>query len=109
MADFPAFKHDRDAHVNAGEPMQLFLRFGEDTASQAGDHRLASLRYGVAVGTGLEVLQASKQLLRIESQYVEALFNYNLAVLSFETAKVAPVSGLSAGTSASASSSTSAR
>jgi hypothetical protein len=29
--------------------------------------------------------------LRIESQYVEALFNYHLAVVAFETAKVAPV------------------
>jgi hypothetical protein len=59
------------------------------------NRRLASLRYEVGVGTSLEVLQASEQLLRIGSQYVEALFNYHLTVLTFETAKVAPVSGLS--------------
>lgn len=59
------------------------------------------LRYEVGVGTSLEVLHASEQLLRIESQYVEALFDYHLALLTFETAKVAPVSGLSTGSSAS--------
>jgi hypothetical protein len=73
------------------------------------NHRLASLRYEVGVGTSLEVLQASEQLLRIESRYVEALFNYHLAVLTFETAKVAPVSGLSAGASTTTGSSTSTR
>ncbi|MGQ9533604.1 MAG: TolC family protein [Desulfotomaculales bacterium] len=74
------------------------------------NHRLASLRYGVGVGTSLEVLQASEQLLRLESRYVEALFNYHLALLTFETAKVAPVSGLTGGATSSASgSSTSTR
>ncbi|MBC7104641.1 MAG: hypothetical protein H5T97_01730 [Firmicutes bacterium] len=48
-------------------------------------------------------------MLRIESQYVEALYNYHLALLTFETAKVAPVSGLSAGTSTGAGSSSSTR
>ncbi|MEW6049086.1 MAG: hypothetical protein AB1609_21885 [Bacillota bacterium] len=38
--------------------------------------------------------------LRLESPYVEPLFNYSLAVLTFETARVTPVSGLSAGASA---------
>ncbi|MBC7105453.1 MAG: hypothetical protein H5T97_05920 [Firmicutes bacterium] len=47
--------------------------------------------------------------MRIESQYVEALYNYNLALLTFETARVAPVSGLSTGSSTSAGSSTSTR
>ena len=61
------------------------------------------------MGTSPEVLQASEQLLRIESQYVEALFNYHLALPTFETATVAPVSGLSTGTSTGGGSSTSAR
>ena len=57
------------------------------------------LRYGAGAGSGLGVLRASEQLVRSESRYVEALFNYHLALLTFETAKVAPVSGLSTGTS----------
>jgi hypothetical protein len=60
-------------------------------------------------GTSLGLLQASEQLLRIGSQYVEALFNYHLTVLTFEAAKVAPVSGLSTGSSTTSSSSTSTR
>ena len=73
------------------------------------NHRLASLRYEVGVGSGPEVLEASEQWLAHRARYVEALFNYHLAALTFETAKVAPVSGLSAGTSTGAGSSTSTR
>ncbi|MEW6048581.1 MAG: hypothetical protein AB1609_19260 [Bacillota bacterium] len=47
--------------------------------------------------------------MRLESRYVEALFNYHLAVLTIETARVAAISGLSAGASTSGSSSTSTR
>ncbi len=93
--------------VRAAQEALDYLKAGLEQARE--NHRLASLRYEVGVGTILEVLQASEQLLRIESQYVEALFNYNLAVLTFETARVAPVSGLSAGTSTGGSSSTSTR
>ena len=61
------------------------------------------------MGTSLVLLRASEQLLCVESWYVEALYNYNVALLTFETAKVAPVSGLSTGCSTSAGSSTSTR
>lgn len=94
-------------NVVAADKVLQSLKAGLEQARES--HRLASLRYEVGVGTSLEVLQASEQLLRIESQYVEALFNYNLALLTLETAKVAPVSGLSTGSSTSGSSSTSTR
>jgi hypothetical protein len=54
-------------------------------------------------------VEASDNGLRLESRHVEALFNYNLAVLTFETAKVAPVSGLSTGSPTTSTSSTSTR
>ncbi|MBC7105456.1 MAG: hypothetical protein H5T97_05935 [Firmicutes bacterium] len=38
------------------------------------------------MGTSPEVLQASEQLLRIESRYVEALFSYHLVPLTLEMA-----------------------
>jgi hypothetical protein len=94
-------------NVVAADKVLQSLKAGLEQARE--NHRLASLRYEVGVGTSLEVLQASEQLLRMESQYVEALFNYNLALLTFETAKVAPVSGLSTGSSTTSSSSTSTR
>ncbi|MBC7294242.1 MAG: TolC family protein, partial [Thermoleophilia bacterium] len=63
----------------AADKVLQSLRAGLEQARE--NHRLASLRYEVVVGTSLEVLQASEQLLRIESQYVEALYNYHLALL----------------------------
>jgi hypothetical protein len=47
---------------------------------------------GRSAGSGR--VEASDNGLRIESRYVEALYNYHLALLTFKTAKVAPVSGL---------------
>jgi hypothetical protein len=45
----------------------------------------------------------------VQQKLHRALFNYHLALLTFEAAKVAPVSGLSTGSSTTSSSSTSTR
>lgn len=52
--------------------------------------RLAQLRYEVGMATSLEVLTASANLEEMEANRVAALYDYNLAVLMFETAKLAP-------------------
>lgn len=52
--------------------------------------RLAKLRYEVGMATSLEVLTASANLEEMEANRVSALYDHNLAVLTFETAKLAP-------------------
>lgn len=52
--------------------------------------RLAKLRYEVGMATSLEVLTASANLEEMEANRVGALYDHNLAVMSFETAKLAP-------------------
>ncbi len=54
--------------------------------------RLTELRYDVGLVTTLDILQASEQLMETQVAYVQAIHRYNLAKLTFETAKVFPVS-----------------
>lgn len=53
--------------------------------------RLAKLRYEVGMGTSLEVLTAAANLEEMEANRVGALYDHNLAMLSFETAQLAPI------------------
>lgn len=53
--------------------------------------RIASLRYRAGVGTNLDVLDAETELETARNNYVDALFNYNIAVASLETAMGVPL------------------
>lgn len=80
------------AHLNVKAAREKInaLQAGVDQARE--NVRLTNLRYQVGMATSLEVLDASVELADIEAQHVEALYSYKIAVLAFETAKLAPSS-----------------
>ena len=53
--------------------------------------RIASLRYRAGVGTNLDVLDAETELETARNNYVDALFNYNIAVATLENAMGVPL------------------
>lgn len=53
--------------------------------------RIASLRYRAGVGTNLDVLDAETSLTTARNSYVEALYNYNVAIAALEQAVGVPL------------------
>ncbi|OPX84350.1 MAG: Outer membrane protein TolC precursor [Pelotomaculum sp. PtaB.Bin104] len=79
-------------NIIAAQDAINFLTVGEEQARES--LRLANMRYEVGMATSLEILDASASLADIEAKRIKALYNFSLAKLSFETAKLAPLTGM---------------
>jgi outer membrane protein TolC len=70
--------------LNAAKLSIEFQKKAKEAAAES--YRLTSLRYENGLATTLEVIQAAEALADQENQYEQAVQNYNLAVVNFETA-----------------------
>ena len=70
--------------LNAAKLSVEFQKKAREAAAES--YRLTSLRYENGLATTLEVIQAAEALADQENQYEQAVQNYNLAVVNFETA-----------------------
>lgn len=77
-------------NIKTARETMNYLNAGVEQAKE--NVRLTNLRYQVGMATSLEVIDASVDLADIEANYVKALYSYNIAILAFETAKLAPSS-----------------
>jgi len=71
-------------NLNAAKLNADFMKKAKEAAAES--YRLTNLRFENGLATTLEVIQAEEELSDRENQYQEALHNYNLAVVNFETA-----------------------
>lgn len=77
-------------NINAMEKTLQSLNAAEEQARE--NMRLVQLRYEVGMATTIDVLDASVQLSNVQAKRVNALYGYDLAKLTFATAKLAPIS-----------------
>ncbi|MDA5108121.1 TolC family protein [Brevibacillus thermoruber] len=70
--------------LNAAKLGIEFKKKAKEAAAES--YRLTSLRYENGLATTLEVIQAEEALADQENQYEQAVRDYNLAVVNFETA-----------------------
>lgn len=71
-------------NLNAAKLNVEFMKKAQEAAAES--YRLTNLRFENGLATTLEVIQAEEELSDRENQYQQALHNYNLAVVNFETA-----------------------
>jgi len=77
-------------NVQAADDTVKYMNAAVEQAQE--NFRLTSLRYQVGMATMLDVLDASVQLADMQAKQVKALYSFDLAKLSLETAKLAPLS-----------------
>ncbi len=70
-------------NLNAAKLNAEFKAKAKESAAES--YRLINLRFENGLATTLEVVQAEEQLADQENQHAEALRNFNLAVVNFET------------------------
>ncbi|MFS0555773.1 TolC family protein [Brevibacillus sp. 179-C9.3 HS] len=71
-------------NLNAAREAIEFSKSAKDSAAES--YRLKNLRFENGLATTLEVIQSEEALSKSENQYQQAVLNYNLAVVAFETA-----------------------
>lgn len=81
----------RQAYLNMKSAEQTIESTRTAVASGQESFRIATLRYRAGVGTNLDVLDAETSLETARNNYVDALFNYNIAVASLENAMGVPL------------------
>lgn len=81
----------REAYLNMKAAEQTIQSTKVAVEQGQENFRIASLRYRAGVGTNVDVLDAETQLTTARNNYVDALFNYNIAVASLETAMGVPL------------------
>ncbi|USG65379.1 TolC family protein [Brevibacillus ruminantium] len=69
-------------NLNAAKVAIDFRKKAQEAAAES--YRLTNLRYENGLATTLEVIQAEEEFSDKENQYLEAIRNYNLAVVKFE-------------------------
>ncbi|KKX54733.1 TolC family protein [Brevibacillus borstelensis] len=70
--------------LNAAKVAIDFKKKAQEAAAES--YRLTNLRFENGLATTLEVIQAEEEYSDRENQYLEAIRNYNLAVVNFENA-----------------------
>ncbi|SUP42513.1 TolC family protein [Veillonella criceti] len=81
----------REAYLNMKAAEQTIQSTRVAVEQGQENFRIASLRYRAGVGTNVDVLDAETKLTTARNNYVDALFNYNIAVASLETAMGVPL------------------
>lgn len=81
----------RQAYLNLKSAEQTIESTRTAVASGQESFRIATLRYRAGVGTNLDVLDAETALETARNNYVDALFNYNIAVATLENAMGVPL------------------
>ncbi|WP_340701053.1 TolC family protein [Brevibacillus borstelensis] len=71
-------------NLNAARVAIDFRKKAMEAAAES--YRLTNLRFENGLATTLEVIQAEEELAEKENQHLEAIRNYNLAVVNFENA-----------------------
>lgn len=69
-------------NLNAAKTAIDFRKKAQEAAAES--YRLTNLRFENGLATTLEVIQAEEEYSDRENQYLEAIRNYNLAVVNFE-------------------------
>lgn len=70
-------------NLNAAKLSAEFQAKAKESAAES--YRLINLRFENGLATTLEVIQAEEELASQENEYAQALHDYNLAVVNFET------------------------
>ena len=81
----------RQAYLNMKSAEQTISSTRVAVEQGQENFRIASLRYRAGVGTNLDVLDAETSLETARNNYVDALFNYNIAVATLENAMGVPL------------------
>lgn len=81
----------RQAYLNMKSAEQTIESTRVAVESGQESFRIATLRYRAGVGTNLDVLDAETSLETARNNYVDALFNYNIAVANLENAMGVPL------------------
>lgn len=81
----------RQAYLNMKSAEQTISSTRVAVEQGQENFRIASLRYRAGVGTNLDVLDAETSLETARNNYVDALFNYNIAIATLENAMGVPL------------------
>ena len=81
----------RTAYLNMKEAEKRIDTSSVAVAKAEEDYKIAQVRYGAGVGTNLDVMDAQVALTQAKTNYVQALYDYNVSNAALEKAMGVPV------------------